>query len=113
MALSLTPGQRTDITEAEPLLDEVDPEVFIADTAYDAGPLIEKREERGITPVIPSRKNRIFLRKTRFSIYKKRNIIERFFARLKQFRGIATRYDKLKSTFLIAVQFVFAIIGIN
>ncbi|MBC9007808.1 transposase, partial [Acetobacter tropicalis] len=44
---------------------------------------------------------------------KKRNIIELFFARLKQFRGIATRYDKLKSTFLAAVQFVSAIIGIN
>ena len=113
MALSLTPGQRADITEAEPLLDEVDPEVFIADKAYDAGPLIEKLEERGITPVIPSKKNRIFPRKTRFSIYKKRNIIERFFATLKQFRGIATRYDKLKSTFIAAVQLVSAVIGAN
>ncbi|WP_099050372.1 IS5 family transposase [Acetobacter persici] len=112
-ALSLTPGQRADITEAEPLLDEVDPEVFIADKAYDADPLIEKLEERGITPVIPSKKNRRTPRKILFSLYKKRNIIERFFARLKQFRGIATRYDKLKSTFLAAVQFVSAIIGIN
>ena len=113
MALFLTPGQRADITEAEPLLDEVDPEAFIAHKAYDADPLIEKLEERGISPVIPSRKNRICPRKTRFLIYKKRNIIERFCARLKQFRGIATRYDKLKSTFLAAVQFGSAIIGIN
>ncbi|WP_408886228.1 transposase [Komagataeibacter sp. FXV3] len=45
--------------------------------------------------------------------YSQRNIIERFFARLKPFRGIATRYDKLKSTFIAAVQFVSAIIGIN
>lgn len=112
-ALFLTPGQRADITEAEPLLDEVDPEVFIADKAYDADPLIEKLEERGITPVIPSKKNRRNPRKILFSLYKKRNIIECFFARLKQFRGIATRYDKLKSTFLAAVQFVSAIIGIN
>lgn len=79
MALSLTPEQRTDITEAEPLLDEID-----------------------ICP-----------RKTRFSIYKKRNIIERFFVRLKLFRGIATRYDKLKSTFIAAVQLVYAVIGAN
>ena len=113
VALSLTPGQRADITEAELLLDEADPEVFIADKAYDAGPLIEKLEERGITPVIPSKKNRIFPRKIRFSIYKKRNIIERFFATLKQFRGIATRYDKLKSTFIAAVQLVSAVIGAN
>ncbi len=113
VALSLTPGQRADITEAAPLLDEVDPAAFIADKAYDADPLIEKIEERQITPVIPSRKNRRDPREISFRLYKNRNIIERFFARLKQFRGIATRYDKLKSTFLAAVQLVSAIIGIN
>ncbi|WP_156480254.1 IS5 family transposase [Acetobacter tropicalis] len=113
VALSLTPGQRADITEAALLLDEVDPAAFIADKAYDADPLIEKIEERQITPVIPSRKNRRDPRKISFQLYKNRNIIERFFARLKQFRGIATRYDKLKSTFLAAVQLVSAIIGIN
>ncbi|MCG4273263.1 IS5 family transposase [Acetobacter senegalensis] len=108
VALSLTPGQRA---EAEPLLDEVDPTVFIADKAYDADPLIEKFEERGISPVIPSKKNRRNPRKILFSLYEKRNIIKRFFARLKQFRGIATRYDKLKSTFCAAVQLVSAAIG--
>uniref|UniRef100_UPI003B5BAB20 IS5 family transposase n=1 Tax=Novacetimonas labruscae TaxID=3229898 RepID=UPI003B5BAB20 len=113
VALSLTPGQRADITEAALLLDEVDPKAFIADKAYDADPLVEKIEERQITPVIPSRKNRCNPRKISFQLYKNRNIIERFFARLKQFRGIATRYDKLKSTFLAAVQLVSAIIGIN
>ena len=71
VALSLTLGQRADLTEAEPLLDKVDPKTFIADKAYDADPLIEKLEERGISPVIPSRKNRICPRKTRFLIYKK------------------------------------------
>ncbi|GBR07686.1 transposase [Acetobacter oeni LMG 21952] len=113
VALSLTPGQRADITEAEPLLDEVDPEAFIADKAYDADPLIDKLEEREIAPVIPSKRNRRNPRKISFSQYKNRNIIERFFARLKHFRGIATRYDKLKSTFLAAVQLASAIIGIN
>ncbi|OAG75518.1 transposase [Acetobacter malorum] len=75
--------------------------------------LIEKLEERGITPVITSKENRRRPWKILFSLYKKRNIIERFFVGLKQFRGIATRYDKLKSTFLAAVQFVSTIIGIN
>lgn len=90
MTLSLTPGQSADITEADTLLDEVDPETFIADKAYDADPLIEKLEERQITPVIPSRRNRRHPRKILSSLYKKRKIIERFFARLKQFGGIAT-----------------------
>ncbi len=113
VALSLTRGQRADITEADPLLDEVDPKAFIADKTYDADPFIEKLEERGITPVIPSKKNRRNPRKILFSLYKKRNIIERFFARLRQFRSIATRYDKLKSTFFAAVQIVATVIGIN
>ncbi|WP_099348552.1 transposase [Acetobacter aceti] len=76
-------------------------------------PLIEKPKERRITPVIPSRRNRCYPRQIRFPLCKKRNETGRFFARLKQFRGIATRYDKLLSTFLAAVQLVFAIIGIN
>lgn len=94
MALSLILGPTADIPEADTLLDEVEPEAFIADKAYDADPFIEKLEERGIPSAIPSKKNRICPRKTRFPIYKKRNIIERFFARLKQFGDIATRYDK-------------------
>ncbi|PYD55532.1 hypothetical protein CFR75_16005 [Komagataeibacter xylinus] len=51
--------------------------------------------------------------KISFQPYKNRDIIDCFFARLKQFRGIATRYDKLKSTFLAAAQLVSAIIRIN
>lgn len=83
MALSLTLGQRADITEADTSLDEVDPEAFIADKTYDADTLTEKLEERQIIPVIPSKKNRRYPRKISFSVYKNRNIIERFFARLK------------------------------
>lgn len=69
--------------------------------------------ERGITPVIPSKRNRAMPRKTDFALYRERNLIERFFNKLKQFRAIATRYDKLKSTFLAAVQFASIIILLN
>ncbi|NHN92285.1 transposase [Acetobacter sicerae] len=96
-----------------PLLDEGDLEAFIADKAYDADPLIEKLEERKITPVISSKKNRRNPRKILFLLYKKRNIIERFFTRLKQFRDTATRYDKLKSAFIAVVQLVVVGIAIN
>ncbi|WP_408744493.1 transposase [Acetobacter cerevisiae] len=78
-----------------------------------ADTFIEKLEERQITPVIPSRRKRHNSREILLSLYKQRNIIERFSARLKQFRGIATRSDKLKSTFLAAVQFVTAIFAFN
>ncbi|WP_408737177.1 transposase [Acetobacter sicerae] len=113
VALSQTPGQRADITEAEPLLNEVDPEVVMADKAYDADPLIEKLEEREITPVISSKKNRRNPREILFSLYKKGNIIERFFVRLKQFRDTATRYDKLKSTFIAVAQLIVVGVRLN
>jgi putative transposase len=113
VALSLTPGQQSDLSQAEPLLEGVELEAFLADKAYDANALIDKLEERGITPVIPPKANRIAPRKTDFALYRERNLVERFFLKLKGFRAIATRYDKLASTFLAAVQMVCALIWLN
>lgn len=56
--LSLPPGQRVDVTEAEILFDEVEPEFFIVGRVYDADPLIKRPYVQQITPVIPSRRNR-------------------------------------------------------
>jgi transposase len=75
--------------------------------------LIETLEERKITPVIPPKANRRIKRETDFALYRERNLVERFFCKLKQFRAIATRYDKLASTFLAAVQLISAIICLN
>jgi len=61
--------------------------------------LIGTLEERGITPVIPSKANRIVQRPIHFALYRERNLVERFFGKLKGFRAIATRYDKLASAF--------------
>lgn len=111
--LDATHGQDADIIQAEPLVEKVDPDAFLADRAYDADRLIDRLTERGIAPVIPSRRNRTIQRETDFALYRERNLIERFFNKLKQFRAIATRYDKLKSTFLAAVQFASTIILLN
>ena len=113
MALALTPGQDADVSQAEPLVKKIEPDAFLADRAYDADRLIDRLTERGITPVIPPKSNRTTQRKTDFALYRERNLIERFFNKLKQFRAIATRYDKLKSTFLSAVQFASIIILLN
>jgi transposase len=95
------------------LLDEVAPEAFLADKAYDADALIDTLEQRGIVPVIPSKANRAEPRDTDFALYRERNLVERFFNKLKHFRAIATRYDKLANTFLAAVQLVCAICWLN
>jgi transposase len=113
VTVSLTPGQASDLSQAQPLLDEVEPQAFLADKAYDADALIETLEERGITPVIPSKANRLIQRQTDFALYRERNLVERFFCKLKGFRAIATRYDKLASSFLAAIQLVSAIIWLN
>ena len=112
-ALSLTPGQASDIGQAEPLLDEVEPKAFLADKAYDADALIDTLEQRGIVPVIPSKANRVEPRDTDFALYRERNLVERFFNKLKHFRAIATRYDKLANTFLAAVQLVCVLFWLN
>ena len=74
---------------------------MIADKAYDADERVLKPlVERGIECVIPCKKNRLQTRSYDKELYKARHLIENFFAKLKQFRGIATRYDKRASNFL-------------
>lgn len=96
-----------------PLLDRVKPEAFLADKGYDSDALVETLEGRGITPVIPPRANRKEQRKTDFALYRERNLVERFFGNLKQYRALATRYDKLANTFLAAVALVCVLFWLN
>jgi transposase len=109
----VTPGQDHDLTCAEPLLENADPGALIGDKAFDADPLINALEERDITPVIPPKANRKVQRDCDYALYCERNLIERFFNKIKHFRAIATRYDKLARNFLAAVQLVSAIILLN
>jgi transposase len=103
VAFSLTQGQVSDLSQAEPLLEDVAPEALLADKAYDADRLILALEARGINPVIPPKANRKVQRPCDSAIYRERNLVERFFHTLKHFRAIATRYDKLARNFLSAV----------
>lgn len=88
---------------ASDLLGEMAPSMCLADTAYDSDALRQMLTERGTCPVIPNNPTR--KRKHPFdrSAYRQRNVIERTFSRLKDFRRIATRYDKLATNFLAAV----------
>ena len=109
----LTPGQAHDLACAAPLIDSADPEALIGDKAYDADPLIDTLNRREITPVIPPKANRKTQRACDFALYCERNLVERFFNKLKHFRAIATRYDKLARNFLAAVQLASAMILLN
>ena len=99
LALSLTGGQVHDITQAQALAAEVQPQALLGDKGYDADSFIQNLEVRAIKPVIPPKSNRKVTRDCDFALYAERNLIERFFQFIKQFRGIATRYEKLAVTF--------------
>jgi transposase len=111
--LMLTPGQDHDLTCAEPLLENADPGALLGDKAYDADRFIDTLTRRGITPVIPPKANRKSKRACDFALYRERNLVERFFNKIKHYRAIATRYDKLARNFLAAVQLVAAVILLN
>jgi transposase len=76
---------------------------LIADKAYDGDDFRAEITKRGAKPVIPNKSNRVNLHKFSKRAYKGRNVIERCFCRLKDFRRVATRYDKLARNFLAAV----------
>ena len=103
--LAITPGQRHDLTVASELLDDMrDGQMLLADRAYDADWLRAMVADRGAWANIPPKSNR--KNPICFSpwLYKTRNVIERFFNKLKYFRRIATRYDKLGSTYLAMIK---------
>jgi transposase len=96
---TLTGGQVHDITQAHVLIEAVATRAVVADKAYDADGLIQSITGTGAAAVIPPRENRKQARAFDKHQYKHRNLIERFFCRMKHFRRIATRYDKLASRF--------------
>ncbi len=104
IAFLLTGGQVADCRAADVLLDKLTPRtIVLADKAYDSNAIRDLIERQGAVPNIPSKTNRRWKSCFSRTLYKGRNAIERMFCRLKDFRRIATRYDKLATNFLAAV----------
>jgi putative transposase len=98
--LLASPGQRNDIALGSDLIDGFEPEATLADKGYDADHLREKIARGGSAIVIPPKRNRKIQYRYDEELYKERNLIERFFNKLKHFRRVATRYDKLLCNFM-------------
>ena len=109
LALSLTGGNAHDITQAEPLAAQVEPEALLGDKGYDADSFITSLEVRAIKAVIPPRSTRKVQRACDFALYAERNLVERFFNTIKHYRGIATRYEKTARNFLAGLHLVCAL----
>lgn len=112
--MSLSPGQACDLEGADQLLPAVLADTVIADKGYDADArVIEPLKMAGKKAVIPPKRNRTIPRPYDKQLYKARHLIENFFCKLKQFRAIATRYDKTARNFLAAVQLASTTIWLN
>lgn len=104
MALLLTPGNAADISAAPSLIAIMPPaRRLIADKGYDANSLRRSLDAQGTEAVIPSTASRKRAIPYDTAVYRARNMIERAFCSLKDYRRIATRYDKLARNFLSAV----------
>lgn len=103
----LSAGQAHDLHGADVLLPTITANYLLADKAYDADERVLKHlNEKGIEAVIPPKSTRLTPRSYDTERYKDRHLIETFFLKLKQFRAIATRYDKTKRNFLAAIHLV-------
>ena len=113
---SLSEGQAHDLDGADALLPELIPKIkaLLADKAYDAHErVIAPLEKAGVQIVIPPEANRSQKREYDEKMYKWRHLIENFFAKLKQYRAIATRYDKRACNFLGAIYLAASVITLN
>ena len=105
VAIALTPGNIADISIAQPVLEVISPtRRLIADKAYDADRL--RLGQRGIEAVIPGQASRDAAYPLNRSVYRRRHIIERMFGKLKNWKRIATRCDRLAVHYLAAIALV-------
>ena len=103
--IHLSPGNIHDATEAPILIAAAEGANFIGDKGYDSNAIVEAIEKKEMTAVIPSKENRLQKRDIDPHLYKERHLVENFFCKLKQYRRVATRYEKTSANFLGFVLF--------
>ena len=105
----LTPGQTSDFTQAEALIKDLPARYVLGDKGYDPKALRQTIQGQGALPVIPPRKTSPQF-PCDYALYCERNLVERFFQKIKHFRRIATRYDQTPRAFLSILSLVSAFI---
>ena len=100
----LTPGQIHDITVAKACIAAIPPSAeLVADKGYDGDELRRWLAGRGTNAVIPPKRHRKIQLECDFKIYRQRNVIERMFCRFKDWRRVATRFDRNIKTFMATI----------
>lgn len=111
--MALTGGQTADVKASLDLLQNEQPLKVIADKAYDADWLLHYMDSENIEAVIPPKSNRLEQRTIDYKVYKERNVIERTINKMKQYRKIATRYEKTATSFLALCCFAATFVNLS
>lgn len=111
--LILTPGQAAESQQAEALIAGFEADAVIADKGYDADAIISAIETAGGKAVVPPRVHRVVQRDYDKALYKERNRVERFFQKIKNYRRIATRYERLAVTFSAMLHLVACVVWLT
>ncbi len=109
----LLPGQRSEIVGVADLIDGLTFDALMADRAFDADQLRQNLRDRGATAVIPAKKNRKINIPHDEEAYKWRHLIENYFCKIKEFRGVNTRYDKTDTSYQATWNIAAAIIALR
>ena len=109
----LLPGQRHDTVGVDPLIREVPFDALLADKAFDVDWLRAELNHRGASAVIPPKANRKQQIDYDKDMYRWRHLVENYFAKIKEFRGIATRYDKTDTSYGANLNLVATVIALR
>jgi transposase len=104
LRILVTSGTTADCQKAEELIETIDAQHLLADRGYDTDAIVEMATQAGMQVVIPPKRNRKEQREYDKGLYRYRHLVENAFMKLKQWRGVATRYAKSTKSFLAAVQ---------
>jgi transposase len=110
---TLTAGQKGDAPQADGLIEDLPAEVVMADTAYDSDKLRDKIATKGAKAVIPNNPSRARKYPLDKHLYAQRHLVECCFSRLKQFRRVATRFEKTARNYLAVVTIAATILWIR
>ena len=110
LRLILTPGQSSDIGQAENLVVSINAQKVLADKGYDSGKLVEWLTKEGMEAVIPSRSNAKEPRQCDWWVYKERHLVECFFGKIKHYRRVFSRFEKKSCNFMAFLHFVSVLI---
>jgi transposase len=109
----LTPGQSSEIKQASKLIEGIQNRNVLGDKAYDCDAFIQKIESQNCVAIIPPKENRKIKREVDYILYKERHLIECFFSKVKQFRRVFSRFDKMAVAYMGFLAFASTIISLR